>query len=139
MTVSAGSGRRGLLLAALALLVTACSSGVGIAPSSRAVASGAAGLAALDFRAVTLDGAVNVSTPAFVGAFLAYARGMGIVALALALAVAAARTSVVRGMRRAGAVIGRLSGGLLAIGAATVLAASILLARRLRHGARSVR
>ena len=137
MTVSAGSGRRGLLLAALALLVTACSSGVGIAPSSRAVASGAAGLAALDFRAVTLDGAVNVSTPAFVGAFLAYARGMGIVALALA--VAAARTSVVRGMRRAGAVIGRLSGGLLAIGAATVLAASILLARRLRHGARSVR
>jgi thiol-disulfide isomerase/thioredoxin len=56
MTVPAGSGRRGLLLAALALLLAACSSAVGTAPSSRAVASDAAGLSALDFRAVTLEG-----------------------------------------------------------------------------------
>jgi cytochrome c-type biogenesis protein len=142
------------------------------------------------FLAVTAGALAAGGAPAVVGAFLAYALGMGIVVLALALAVAAARTSVVRGMRRAGAVISRLSGGLLvlagayvawygwfeirvlagatavdpvvaaavsmqaaiarwvaglgaggllAVGAATVLVASILLARRVRYRAGSVR
>jgi hypothetical protein len=45
---------------------------------------------------------------------------MGIVVLTLALAVAAARTSMVRGMRRAGAMISRASGALLVVAGAYV-------------------
>ncbi|WP_219419022.1 cytochrome c biogenesis CcdA family protein [Pseudonocardia nigra] len=58
--------------------------------------------------ALTVGGALAVTL-----ALLAYAAGMGIVVLALAVAVAAARTSAVSRMRRAGAVIGRISGVLL--------------------------
>lgn len=52
--------------------------------------------------------------------FVAYAIGMGIVVLILALAVAAARTSMVRVMRRAGATITRGSGALLVLAGAYV-------------------
>jgi cytochrome c-type biogenesis protein len=72
------------------------------------------------FLAVTAAALAAGGAPAVVGAFLAYALGMGIVVLALALAVATARTSVVDGMRRAGAVISRLSGGLLVLAGAYV-------------------
>ena len=51
-------------------------------------------------------------------AFLAYALGMGIVVLVLALAVVTARSSVVGGMRRVGAVISRVSGALLVVAGA---------------------
>jgi cytochrome c-type biogenesis protein len=55
-----------------------------------------------------------------VTALIAYALGMGTVVLTLALAVAAARTSVVRRMRRAGAMISRASGALLVVAGAYV-------------------
>jgi cytochrome c-type biogenesis protein len=55
-----------------------------------------------------------------VPALVAYALGMGTVVLTLALAVAAARTSVVRRMRRAGAMISRASGALLVVAGAYV-------------------
>jgi len=53
-------------------------------------------------------------------AFVVYALGMGIVVVVLACAVAAARTSVVGSMRRAGAWISRVSGGLLVVAGAYV-------------------
>jgi hypothetical protein len=55
-----------------------------------------------------------------VAALIAYALGMGTVVLTLALAVTAARTSVVRRMRRAGAMISRASGALLVVAGAYV-------------------
>lgn len=72
------------------------------------------------FLAVTA-GSLRTGGPLGVaGAFVAYALGMGVVVLALALAVAAARESVVRAMRRAGAVISRGSGALLLVAGAYV-------------------
>ncbi|MGQ0577189.1 MAG: cytochrome c biogenesis CcdA family protein [Pseudonocardia sp.] len=72
------------------------------------------------FVAVTA-GAVGVGDPAGVaGVFVAYALGMGVVVLALAVAVALARASVVARMRRAGAVVGRVSGALLVVAGAYV-------------------
>jgi cytochrome c biogenesis protein CcdA len=55
-----------------------------------------------------------------VTALIAYALGMGIVVHSLALAVAAARTSMIHGMRRVGAMISRLSGAMLVVAGAYV-------------------
>jgi cytochrome c-type biogenesis protein len=49
-----------------------------------------------------------------------YALGMGTVILVLSLAVALARSSLVRSMRRAGALLSRGSGGLLVVAGAYV-------------------
>ena len=66
-------------------------------------------------------GSLAASGPVGVAsALIAYALGMGIVVLALALAVAAARTSLIHGMRRWGAMISRASGVLLVIAGAYV-------------------
>ena len=72
------------------------------------------------FLAVTATSLRAGGLPGVVGAFLAYAAGMGVVVLVLALAVAGARSSFVGSMRRAGAVISRLSGGLLVLAGAYV-------------------
>lgn len=72
------------------------------------------------FLAVTASSLSTSGTLGVVGAFLAYALGMGTVVLVLALAVVAARTSFVRAMRRAGAAISRGSGLLLVIAGAYV-------------------
>jgi cytochrome c-type biogenesis protein len=72
------------------------------------------------FLAVTAGSLASGGPIGIVTALVAYALGMGIVVLALALAVAAARTSMVRGMRRAGAVISRASGALLVVAGAYV-------------------
>lgn len=72
------------------------------------------------FLAVTASSLGSAGTLGVVGAFLAYALGMGTVVLALSLAVVAARGSVVRAMRRAGSAIGRVSGALLLVAGAYV-------------------
>jgi len=72
------------------------------------------------FLALTASSLSTAGTLGLVGAFLAYALGMGTVVLVLALAVVAARTSFVRAMRRAGAAISRGSGLLLVIAGAYV-------------------
>ncbi len=72
------------------------------------------------FLAVTA-GALRAGGPVGVAAvFVAYGTGMGVVVLVLALAVAAARGSVVRVMRQAGAVVGRAGGLLLILAGAYV-------------------
>ena len=72
------------------------------------------------FLALTATSLRSAGAPGVVGAFLAYALGMGTVVLVLSLAVVAARTSVVRVMRRAGAAISRGSGLLLVVAGAYV-------------------
>jgi cytochrome c biogenesis protein CcdA len=72
------------------------------------------------FLAVTAGSLAAGGPIAIVAALTAYALGMGTVVLTLALAVAAARTSVVHGMRRAGAMISRASGALLVVAGAYV-------------------
>lgn len=72
------------------------------------------------FLAVTA-GSLRAGGPLGVAAaFVVYAIGMGVVVLVLALAVAAARSSVVGAMRRAGAVLSRMSGALLVVAGAYV-------------------
>ena len=67
------------------------------------------------FLAVTA-GSLRAAGPlGVVGTFVVYALGMGTVVLVLSLAVASAQDSLVRSMRRAGAVIGRGSGVLLVV------------------------
>ncbi|MDK3256729.1 cytochrome c biogenesis CcdA family protein [Blastococcus capsensis] len=67
------------------------------------------------FLAVTA-GSLRAGGPLGVGlTFVSYAVGMGTVVLALSVAVALARTSVVRSMRRTGALINRGSGLLLVL------------------------
>lgn len=86
--------------------------------ASYAVASLSCTLA--PFVAVTA-GAVGVGNPLGVaGVFVAYALGMGVVVLALSVAVALARAALVARMRRAGAVVGRVSGVLLLVAGAYV-------------------
>nr|MDP9460539.1 cytochrome c biogenesis protein CcdA [Actinomycetota bacterium] len=65
------------------------------------------------FLAVTAGSLRAVGPVGVVGAFLVYALGMGTVVLVLSLAVALAQGSLVRSMRRAGAVLNRGSGALL--------------------------
>lgn len=72
------------------------------------------------FLAVTASSLGSTGTLGVIGAFLAYALGMGTVVLVLSLAVVAARTSVVRAMRRAGSAITRVSGLLLVVAGAYV-------------------
>ncbi len=72
------------------------------------------------FLALTASSLRSAGAPGVVGSFLAYALGMGTVVLVLALAVVAARTLVVRAMRRAGAAISRASGLLLVVAGAYV-------------------
>jgi cytochrome c-type biogenesis protein len=72
------------------------------------------------FLAVTA-GSLRAAGPlGVVGTFLVYALGMGTVVLVLSLAVALARGSLVRSMRRAGAVLSRGSGALLLVAGAYV-------------------
>jgi cytochrome c-type biogenesis protein len=72
------------------------------------------------FLAVTAGSLAAGGPVGIVTALIAYALGMSIVVLTLALAVAAARTSMIRGMRRAGAMISRASGALLVVAGAYV-------------------
>lgn len=72
------------------------------------------------FLAVTAGSLSTGGALGVAAAFLAYALGMGIVVLVLALAVVTARTSVVGGMRRVGALISRGSGALLVVAGAYV-------------------
>jgi len=72
------------------------------------------------FLAVTAGSSVAGGAAGVAAAFVVYALGMGIVVVVLACAVAAARTSVVGSMRRAGAWISRVSGGLLVVAGAYV-------------------
>lgn len=67
------------------------------------------------FLAVTAGSLRAGSSFGVVLTFVVYAVGMGTVVLALSLAVALARTSLVRSMRRAGAMISRGSGLLLVL------------------------
>jgi cytochrome c biogenesis protein CcdA len=72
------------------------------------------------FLAVTA-GAVSLGDPlGAVAAFVAYALGMGVVVLALSIAVALSRDALVARMRRAGSVVGRVSGVLLVLAGAYV-------------------
>ncbi len=69
------------------------------------------------FLAVTA-GSLSAAGPlGIVGAFLVYALGMGTVVLVLSLAVALAQGSLVRSMRRAGALLSRGSALLVVAGA----------------------
>ncbi len=72
------------------------------------------------FLAVTAGSLRAVGPVGVVGAFLVYALGMGTVVLVLSLAVALAQGSLVRSMRRAGAVLNRGSGALLVAAGAYV-------------------
>ncbi len=72
------------------------------------------------FLAVTSSSLRGGSAASVVGAFIAYALGMGTVVLILALAVATASGSLTTRMRRAGPVITRFSGLLLVIAGAYV-------------------
>jgi cytochrome c-type biogenesis protein len=72
------------------------------------------------FLAVTAASLAAGGPVGVVTALIAYALGMGTIVLTLALAVAAARTSAIRGMRRAGAMISRASGALLVAAGAYV-------------------
>jgi cytochrome c-type biogenesis protein len=72
------------------------------------------------FLAVTAGSLAAGGPVGIVTALVAYALGMGTVVLTLSLAVYAARTSIVRRMRQAGAVISRASGVLLVVAGAYV-------------------
>ena len=72
------------------------------------------------FLAVTAGSLRGAGPVGVVGAFLVYALGMGTVVLVLSLAVASAQGSLVRSMRRAGAVLSRGSGALLLVAGAYV-------------------
>jgi cytochrome c-type biogenesis protein len=72
------------------------------------------------FLAVVVAGFRTDSIAAGVGLFLAYAAGMALVVGAVALAVALARTSLIRGLRRAAPVISRAAGALLLLAGAYV-------------------
>ncbi|MCW6010578.1 cytochrome c biogenesis CcdA family protein [Micromonospora sp. CPCC 205371] len=67
------------------------------------------------FLAVVVAGFRTDSVLAGVGLFLAYAAGMTLVVGTVALAVAFARTSLIRGIRRAAPFINRAAGALLLI------------------------
>ncbi|MEO3742183.1 cytochrome c biogenesis protein CcdA [Plantactinospora sp. B5E13] len=67
------------------------------------------------FLAVVVAGFRAGSLAAGVGLFVAYAAGMALVVGLAALAVALARVSLVRGLRRAAPVVGRVAGGLLVL------------------------
>ncbi|WP_422734016.1 cytochrome c biogenesis CcdA family protein [Micromonospora sp. WMMD558] len=67
------------------------------------------------FLAVVVAAFRAGSTGAGIGLFVAYAVGMGLVVGAAALAVALARESLVRRARRAGPLLGRVAGVLLAL------------------------
>ncbi|BCB74130.1 cytochrome c biogenesis CcdA family protein [Phytohabitans flavus] len=72
------------------------------------------------FLAIVVTSMRAGSTGAGVGLFLAYAAGMGLAVGAAALAVGLLRTSLIRAVRRAGAVISRLGGALLLLAGAYV-------------------
>lgn len=72
------------------------------------------------FLAIVVASMRAGSTSAGVGLFLAYAAGMGLAVGAAALAVGLLRTSLLRAVRRAGAAISRLGGGLLVLAGAYV-------------------
>jgi cytochrome c biogenesis protein CcdA len=65
------------------------------------------------FLAIVVSSLRSGSTMDGVALFLAYAAGMGLVVGATALAVALLRTSLIRGLRRAGPAISRAGGALL--------------------------
>ncbi|MFY1673139.1 cytochrome c biogenesis CcdA family protein [Plantactinospora sp. WMMB334] len=67
------------------------------------------------FLAVVVAGFRTDSVAAGVGLFLAYAAGMALVVGLAALAVALAKVSLVRALRRAAPVVGRVAGGLLVL------------------------
>ena len=72
------------------------------------------------FLAVTAGSLRAAGPVGVVGTFLVYALGMGTVVLVLSLAVASAQGTLVRSMRRAGAVLCRGSGALLVVSGAYV-------------------
>ncbi|MDG4789795.1 cytochrome c biogenesis protein CcdA [Micromonospora sp. WMMD1102] len=67
------------------------------------------------FLAVVVAGFRTDSIGAGIGLFLAYAAGMALVVGLAALAVALAKVSLVRRLRRAAPVVGRVAGGLLVL------------------------
>ncbi|MEV6315692.1 cytochrome c biogenesis CcdA family protein [Streptomyces sp. NPDC051776] len=67
------------------------------------------------FLAIVLSAFRSGSAPEGVLLFLCYALGMGVITGAAAVAVALTRTAVVGGIRRLGAIAGRLGGALLLV------------------------
>lgn len=72
------------------------------------------------FLAIVVASARASSTVEAAGLFVAYAAGMGLVVGVAALSVGLLRTSLVRRLRRAGPVVTRASGALVALAGAYV-------------------